>query len=348
MKILVIRLRHTGDTVITSQIPYLLKKHIPEAEIHFLTYAVNQDLHKNNPYISKILTFNKKDGLSGYFKLIRAVRNEKYYAILDYQNTPRTARIIMFSKAKRKLTYDFTRRWIFYNELAPTIRGAVTNTVMSLPQKFIGESFNVTQEEKRPQIYISEKNQKTADEVIKSLGFKVDDFLITISPTHKKITRRWYAAHFADLISYLVKKYNAKIVITYGPEEDYVRMYFKESINVRFLPKMGLGDFAGVINRMKLHIGNDSGPQHIATALKIPTYVILGSSGTQWIFPSELNTWSSKGLKCQHCQQSICPISEDVPCMKEYTADEVIPHLEGFMSKVGLINIVDNLLEKKV
>lgn len=335
MKVLIIQFYQIGDLTLTTQIPHVIKKHNHEAEIDFLTFSVNKQLLEFNPLIKRVITFNKKDGLLAYIKLIASVRKSKYDVILDFQNTPRSAKISFFSGAKRKITYEGTRRKYAYNEMAPYISGTATDIKMSLPAKLFGDSFEVEPEDKRPRITLSEAWLDKANSIVRNMGFHDSDFIITMAPTHKNSTRRWKAEHFNDLAKYLIDSYNARIILTFGPgEENYIKENFTETETMKIMPSSSLGEFAALIKKAKIHIGNDSAPHHIATAVGTPTFIIIGSTSSGWVFPSKEHTYINKGLNCQPCKKSVCSLSEDIPCLSTLEAKDIISSLERFIKDV--------------
>jgi ADP-heptose:LPS heptosyltransferase len=80
-------------------------------------------------------------------------------------------------------------------------------------------------------------------------------------------------------------------------------------------------------------IGNDSGPGHLAAALKKPTFTIFGPQRTEWFRPAHPQGMVVEGKDCPHkpCFDS-CQF--DTPhCMTGVTQKEVMEHLEKFLEQ---------------
>ncbi|MGZ4098871.1 MAG: glycosyltransferase family 9 protein, partial [Bacteroidia bacterium] len=58
-KILIVRFSSIGDIILTTPVIRCLKMQLPGAEIHFVTKAVFKETLINNPYLSKLHTFQK-------------------------------------------------------------------------------------------------------------------------------------------------------------------------------------------------------------------------------------------------------------------------------------------------
>jgi heptosyltransferase-2/heptosyltransferase-3 len=331
MKILLIQFYQTGDVVLTTHIPGVIKKHLPDSELHFLTFTANAPVLEGNPHVDRVVTCGRRDGAIAFFKLLMSIKREKYDAVLDFQDNPRSTYVTIASLAKRRITYDETSRKIAYSELAPRLGGHAGRIKLSLAAKLISSSLNPDTENTCPEIFPTDANLAEADRLISEMGFSNDDFLVGVSPTHKNETRRWKLKHFIDVSNYLAKYHKSKIIYTCGPGERKYIAGIRETENIKILPDTNLGVFCAVLSKMKLLIGNDSAPHHIATAAGVPTFIILGSTSPGWVFPSPEHKWVSKGLNCQPCRKSKCSVSEEIPCMENLSFEDIRYELEEFI-----------------
>lgn len=334
MKFLLIQFYQTGDVVLTTHIPRELKKIQPDAEIDFLVFGSNKPVLMNNKNIDNIITLSKKGGTKEMISVIKQVRKNRYDAVLDFHNNPRSAYITFLSGAKFKVGYCTSSRKFFYNTLPERLDGYPPYTKLSLIAPF-AKDFRPDEHDVSPEVFVSDNDKKRVQEVLDSFGIKDSDFLVTVSPTHKRATRRWNLKGFIDTAVYMTKAYGAKVILTYGPAEmGYITdAYPNLPENVFLMPSLGLSEFTALIGRAKLHIGNDSAPHHLATAQDVPTFIIIGSSSSSWVLPSERHTWVSMGMDCQPCYKSSCRISEDIPCLKELTFEMIKERLDKFISE---------------
>ena len=67
-KILCIKPRGIGDIILSTIVLENLKAAFPHSEIHYLTEEFAKRAVENNPFVSKILTFYKKDFCTSYYK----------------------------------------------------------------------------------------------------------------------------------------------------------------------------------------------------------------------------------------------------------------------------------------
>ena len=111
-KILCVKPRGIGDIILSTIVLENLKAAFPYSEIHYLTEDFAKRAVENNPFVSKILTFNKKDFV---LSIIRKVRKEKYNLVLDFWSNPKTAQVTFFSGAKYRVGFEKRGRKYAYN-----------------------------------------------------------------------------------------------------------------------------------------------------------------------------------------------------------------------------------------
>ncbi|VAX38251.1 hypothetical protein MNBD_UNCLBAC01-2030 [hydrothermal vent metagenome] len=105
---------------------------------------------------------------------------------------------------------------------------------------------------------------------------------------YKQLFKRWPKERFARLADQLVQEYDAKILLTGGPnEEETVKEIerFMQSPVINAAGKLTIRETAAVIKRCCLFISNDSGPAHIAVAVDTPLIALFGNTETWRIAP---------------------------------------------------------------
>lgn len=329
MKILIVQLYQIGDVVLTTPIPREIKKKYPGAEIHFLTTPLSASVLKYDKNIDKIITINRDKNLLNTLRLINKIRKEKYDYILDFQNNPRTMWLSLFSKAKYKVTYAYSKRKFAYNKLIEPVKGTATEIKCSLLK-----ALNISDYDIRPVLYPGEQELAKVKNYLDENNIK--DFVV-ISPTHKGDTRRWPLENYLKLAEYIYENTSFKIIFSYAPNElDYIEKIKKHKLyNIAFFtPFFSLNEFVGLMSFAKFHTGNDSSPFHITVSLKKPSFVILGASSEGWIFPSNEYRWVRKGLDCQPCRSNKCKYGDKIPCLKELSFEDIRHEFDKFLSEV--------------
>jgi heptosyltransferase-2/heptosyltransferase-3 len=333
MNFLIIQFHQIGDVILTTPIARELKKRLPYSFIDFLTFKQNKRLLEYNPYIENIFMVDKNTSFFTFIKIVKKLNKRNIDAILDFQNNPRSLYFTLFTKSKYKVTYETSRRKRFYNTLVPRCGKYPSEIKMNLIAPFLkkesSENFDY-----RPEIFISENEKNYVNALFDQWKIKDNDFVVTISPTHKRITRRWPLAYYLELAHYLKNRYNAKIIFTWGPgEKEYLRDVDKNKFFV--IPEIDILTCTALIGRAHLHIGNDSAPHHIATSQNVPTFIILGSSSAGWCYPSDKHRCIFAKLDCQPCKKNSCKFgNERLPCLKDLRFIDVKTSLDKLIADI--------------
>ncbi len=152
--------------------------------------------------------------------------------------------------------------------------------------------------------------------------------------------RCWPLENYISLIQRLAKELRQKIIIigNKGDRETGERI-LKEVESPGVISVMGrttLAQMAALIKLSSLFVGNDSGPLHIALALKTPSVAIFGStSPEQVIGQQERCVVVRKNLPCAPCyvhQYDYRPDCKDFRCLNEISVDEVFHAVKLILS----------------
>lgn len=315
-KILVCQLRQLGDVLLTTPALELIRRRWPEAELHLFTEKKCLPLLEGNPHLDKVWALDKKvlSNLYRELRWYREVARTGFDLVIDFQQLPRCRWIVAFSGAPVRISYTppwYTR--LLYTHSAPLKPGYAAQTKAS-----ILEPFGIVWNGERPRLYLKEEEQTAARDLLCELGLCSGQRLITLDPTHRRETRRWPAASYAELIRILARQNpSLRFLPLWGPgeEEDIRQIVSACPSSAILLPKrmLGLREMAACIAEADLHIGNCSAPRHIAVAVNTPTCTVLGSTGSTWTFPSPEHRHVSSELSCQPCGKDIC---SHISCLK--------------------------------
>ena len=165
------------------------------------------------------------------------------------------------------------------------------------------------------------------------------DFVVGIHLGTGSGNKPWLPDRYAKVIDYLKEYLGAKVIITgSGKELPASRVIMKLCRNkpINIVSKTTLSELIAAISTYNIYIGVDTGPLHIAAALKVPTVAIFP---TKFVKPSEWGPWQTpnvivrKATNCsQKCLPRECPFDD---CLKEITENDVIEAVKLLQEKKG-------------
>ncbi|WP_066749698.1 putative lipopolysaccharide heptosyltransferase III [Proteus myxofaciens] len=296
-RILVIKLQHHGDMLLTTPVIHSLKATYPNAMIDVLLYKETLPMLQNNPSINNIFYLDrnwKSQGklyrLKKEWQLGRRLQKQQYDLVINLADQWKAAIFGLITKAPVRLGFEFEKRknsqfWKkCHNVIVPTDNHWKWHTVEQ--NLSILTPLNI---EKLADVNMSyhSSDQQWLENKIKE--FSLTQGYIVIQPTSRWFFKCWDEDKMAKLIT-LLQQDGHSIVLTAGPEEKELEMINtilmqcpdKDKIKV-LAGQTTLPQLAALIDNAKLFIGVDSVAMHMSAALKTPLIALFG--------PSKLEHW---------------------------------------------------------
>ena len=328
-KYLVIRFSSIGDIVLTSPVVRMLKKQVPDAEVHFLTKKNFEAVVKNNPNIDKVWT---TDGSLN--DVLPALKKEQFDEIIDLHANLRTWRIKSKLKVKstsfNKLNFE---KWLLVNlkiNRLPAIHivNRYLKTVEHLGVQNDGEGLD----------FFVDGTIKSNQEILPS-SFNNGYWTAVIGANHA--TKRFPVAKWIEAI----KAINSPVVIV-GDKNDFaVGQEIADACGAIVFNACGqfsLLQSAAVVSQAKLVITNDTGMMHIASAYNRNIISIWGNTVTAFgmtpYMPSNYaNSFiaEAKEVGCRPCSKigfEKCPKGH-FDCMNKISVTELTEVAIRFLNK---------------
>ena len=139
----------------------------------------------------------------------------------------------------------------------------------------------------------------------------------------------WAAERYAALADWLIEKYEAVVVVSVAPTEQEKEVARKicdasqfKLINLGERP-LSMGQLKGLLGLSDVVVCNDTGPRHIAIAMKKNVVTLFGPNDPAWTetgYESEIKIVAD--VKCAPCQRPECTETEHW-CMKSISVETV-------------------------
>lgn len=273
-KILIIRLSSLGDIVLTTPVIRALKDKFPQAEIYFLTKSKYASLLKSNPHLSGIMELEGQ-GLDGFLSTLHRIRDLNFDLVIDLHANLRSFLLRNCSKAEMKIKYD-KRRWqrllmVHFKKIKVPSQHTVDSYLGCLKRLDIHTSDRI------PELYLDEESREFAKQSL--VDVSQNDILIGIVPGAKWESKKWGEENFAKAIEIINSRTKARFVLIGSREDEGLMKKLKSLVgHVNFIDAVGLSfpKLSAAINGCQVVLTNDSGPMHIAVALKVPVVAIFG------------------------------------------------------------------------
>jgi heptosyltransferase-2 len=141
-------------------------------------------------------------------------------------------------------------------------------------------------------------------------GLSPDTALIAVHPFSSNPAKQWPPGKFQEMIREVAAS-PARVVVIGGPEERCRTDQMIPSGNaaVNLVGRLTLRQLAGLLQRVRLLVSNDSGPVHLAAAVGTPTVVLFGGTDPA-TGPRRWGPWGSGHTVLHRPQLSEIPVDE--------------------------------------
>ncbi len=314
-----------GDTLMATPAIRAIKNGMPEIKLIAVLNPANAELFATNPYIDDIVLYNGR--WRSFFATLIKLRGLRIDAILLlHSNEPQATPLAVLSGAKTiiKIPNDKNPFALFHTNpkiASPTDKHGIFDRLEQV--KFLG--INAT--DPRMELFLKDEWRREAREFLAIAGFekkKVIGFQIGASTK----SRMWFEERWVSLAKMLLAHdENIAIVLTGSPKEAAMTERIKNMIIdkrvVNAAGVLSIGAAAALIGEFALFVTPDTGPMHIAIALKIPSvalYAVADPVKSGAAYDNEKHIEIKKPRTCDPCFSKLCKYQE---CMLQIEPQEV-------------------------
>ncbi|KPL04624.1 MAG: hypothetical protein AMJ90_00200 [candidate division Zixibacteria bacterium SM23_73_2] len=292
-KILVVRQdERIGNLILTTPFLWALKDLFPQARIFYLASKTFGELFSNYSVVEGIFAVNKKRYIFWPFsllKMVNMIREEKFDLCFDLSDENQiSANNFLYtalSGAKYRVGYKKEGSENFLNIEAPIKKEPKHAVDMHLELlRFLFGEVPIHQ----LSVDISVDSEKLVLDYLAGKGVNDKDFLVGINLGGRG-KKRWGGQNFFRLADFLVKEFNFKVILIWGPEEKALVKDLILGGNIILADLFPLPTLAALIRRTDLFISSDSGVMHLSAAVGTPTFAIFLDSD-----PVKYGPWGEK------------------------------------------------------
>ena len=267
-----------GDIIHALLVLATLRKHYPKAEIAWIVKNKFSDLLKDNPDLTNIISFDS----NSFLQLINILRKRTFDVALDLQGLFRSGILAYLSKASHRIGFSKINSrelsHIFYNHKVTPPQKAVHVVDKNLS---LLEPLGISEYIYDFKVPISIQDLNFAKDFFTSRKLvPKEDKIIMLNPGAGWPTKRWPFENFPRLADKLTEHINAKVIMSWGPQEKDLIENIKNNMNNRItiMPQSTIKQLAAIIKSCDLFVGSDTGPTHLAAALEVPVVGLYGPS----------------------------------------------------------------------
>ncbi len=302
-----------GDSILATPAILLFRENFPTARIDFVGPVLSKALFQNLPldhHYGLYRSFPKV--LWSYVALLKRIRCGSYDLAVDVSgsNSAMGAFIVGFSGARFRVglkgKWD---RWCNVRLRRPT----TINKYRNLPELIA--SMGLASQVTYPTLVLSSGEIEDGLKRMLTLIHQDHAPIVGVFVGGRKTRgKRWASENFAQLVSQL-RACGMGPIIFVGPEERNLRAYFQKELRHRVpvVLEPNVRTFASLVANCDLFVACDSGPVHLACALRVRTIAIfLQNNFDRWGPPPVL-------ARIVYDEEAVLPDAVLEACRQELT-----------------------------
>lgn len=327
-RVLVVRLRSIGDTVLSTPSLFALKRFLPHASVDILVEDWVAPVLDGFPHVDNVITLERKS-TSARARVARRLRAERYDVVYNLHGGTTATLLARATGAKHRVgyaTYQYAR---LHNHLSPSSSLLwEQQQTHSVEQQLALLGWTGVPVSDRPptQLAVTEPAAAAIAGRIQTAGLADTPFAV-IHPAAAFATKQWAAEKFGRVADELAGQGLGVVVITAPDETPIVaELQRNTAAPVVAFTDLSLPEITALLARARLFVGNDSGIAHIAAAVETPAVVIFGSSNLAHWRPWAKATAAVvyEEMECQPCHGYFCEKFAEPECIKRVPIERVM------------------------
>lgn len=328
-RVLVVRLRSIGDTVLATPSLFALKRFLPHARVDVLLEDWVAPVLDGFRHVDNVIKLERKSTASRA-RVARELRANRYQVVYNLHGGTTSTLLTRATGAAHRVgyrTYQYAR---LHNELSPSsaeLWGREKTHSVEQQLALLGWTGVPVSDRPPTELATTETAASNVTRRLESAGL-IDTEFAVIHPAAAFATKQWAAANFGQVADNLASRGLPVIVITTPNEQPIVDELNKhaETKATAFMD-LALPELTALLARARLFVGNDSGIAHIAAAVRTPAVVIFGSSNTAhwrpWVSNDAVAEIVLEEMECQPCHGYFCEKFAEPECIKRVPVERV-------------------------
>lgn len=328
-KVLVVRLRSIGDTVLSTPSIYALKRFLPQARIDVLVEDWVAPVLEGFAYVDNVITMARKS-VASRARVARQLRATRYDVVYNLHGGSTATLLTRATGAPHRVGYADYQYARLHQHLAPTsalLWGKPKTHSVEQQLALLGWTGVPVTDRPPTRLTVTDKAAASVAARLSSNGIDDGDEFVLLHPAAAFATKQWAADRFARVAEALADHGLRIVAITTEKEAELAQsLQAKSAAPIMSFTDLSLPEVTALAARARLFVGNDSGVAHIAVAAGAPAVVIFGSSNVDHWRP-----WSSapaevvrEDLECQPCHGYFCEEFAEPECIKRVPVEKVL------------------------
>jgi len=317
-----------GDVVRGLAVAQRLKSNFPYCRITWLVEPRCKDIVRGHAAIDRVVVFERQNFPWSIAKLCSELWNESYDICIDLQRHLKSGFFSWLSRASRRIGFHpkdaKELNWLFNTEYVarPASSASKLDHYLKFTELLGAKSGEVD-------FGLSTTSLSLTD-------FELPERYLAVVMGSRWASKNWTQEGYFRLCKQAIQEFGLSVVLLGDDSQrDDAQQILKQLDSQRCQSLVGrtsLKSLISVIKSAQACVGPDSGPGHLAAALKTPYITLFGPTDPARVAPHGFEGLVLRSqVGCSPCNQRVCPGLNRV-CMRLISADAVISKLREVLA----------------
>jgi heptosyltransferase III len=337
-KLLVVRLRSIGDTVLATPSLFALRRFVPHAKIDILLEDWVAPVLDGSDLVDHVITIPRHSN-AARARIARELHRANYDVVYNLHGGTTATFLTRATGAKHRVgftTYQYSR---LHNHAAPSPLEIWQRPMLhSVEQQLalIGWTGVPVTDRPATKLAVTAEAAASIARKLADNGIDESEAIAVIHPAAAFATKQWATENFAQIVEAVGARGFTPVAVV-APNEKPVLKSLKNSSSARVVgfDNLSLPEITALAARARLFVGNDSGIAHIAAAVGAPCVVVFGSSNIAHWRPwtTKPNETVREEMSCQPCHGYFCAEFDQPECILRVPVDRVVAAIDRVLTE---------------
>jgi lipopolysaccharide heptosyltransferase I len=366
-RIFLIKPSAVGDVIHTLPVLVKLRARYPDARIDWLLTPAIAELVRHQPALSNVVLFHRHCfsrlgrswcATTGFFRLLSAIREARYDLVIDLHGQFRSALFTWASGAPVRIGFDrpqkrrrgdgdrrlvkeaYRHGWTGAREgawIAYSHRIAIPRLDVHAVDRYLwlAPLLGLDEGPADFQLHVPSEAKARVERLLTLANLRARPFAVLVPGTMWE-TKHWLVERFVEVGRHLQR--SGLGVVLAGSTQERPRGQAVAAACPGAYDLCGqttLPDLAALLQKATVSVTNDSGPMHLAVALRRPVVSVFGPTDPIWIGPyGQPDAVVRADVPCAPCylrMLRLCPHGH--ACMNEVPAEAVIERVDRILRR---------------
>ncbi len=277
--ILIVNVNWVGDVLFSTPFIRNVREAYPDSFIACLLHPRCREVLEENPHLDELIIYDeegKHKGIFGKASIVSYLRKKNFDTVFLLHRSFTKALLSCLAGIRQRIGYATKKRGWILTEIAEEPSEELHKVEYFLN---ILKGVGIDAPNKDYEFFFKPSDRGCVTGLLKENGIGEDDLLIVINPGGNWGPKRWPKENFARLSDVFSRRFKAKIVISGASSDVGLASEIKELMEtepVIFCGRTNLKQLGALLERADLVVANDTGPMHMAVAVKTRVIALFG------------------------------------------------------------------------